>query len=215
MSFFNENFVNEIENRILNDFESILDNKQLNQQEILKLLTKLVFCITKVISQIPSIFNVFQQQINNYNQKFTRIDSDINLLIEKEKEEENKEDIFEACEKGKLASVQWLIEKQNVDKDIKDREEKTPLHYACLEGHLPIVEYLISKGANIEAEDKNEKTPLHFASYYGKTDVVEYLVSKGADKNAKTKDGETPYDLACQYYFADKSQKNQIENTLR
>ena len=62
-------------------------------------------------------------------------------------------DIFESIQKGKLIEVQYLIEKQDIDIDIKGEYERTPLHYACEKGHLQIVEYLISKGANINAKD--------------------------------------------------------------
>ena len=69
--------------------------------------------------------------------------------------------------KGLLPIVRYLIEKQNVDIDIKGNYEYTPLHYAVQECHLPIVEYLISKGANIEAKDEGGWSPLHYASYWG------------------------------------------------
>ena len=53
--------------------------------------------------------------------------------------------IHYACKGGLLSIVQYLIENQNVDKDIKGYWERTPLHYASWKGHLPIVEYLISQ----------------------------------------------------------------------
>ena len=98
-----------------------------------------------------------------------------------------------------------LIEKQNVDTDIKGHWEKTPLHYACWKGHLPIVEYLISKGADIEAEDMDEATPLHYASEGSKADIVKYLISLGANKNAKNIKDKTPYDVA---------KNNEIKNII-
>ena len=58
-----------------------------------------------------------------------------------------------ASMKGHLPIVQYLIEKQNVEIDIKGNGEMTPLHYACEEGHFPIVEYLIFKCANVNAKD--------------------------------------------------------------
>ena len=63
-----------------------------------------------------------------------------------------------------LPIVQYLIEQQNVDINIKGFKEKTPLHYACLNGHIPIAEYLISKGANIEAKDEDGNSPYDCAS---------------------------------------------------
>ena len=222
MNFFNENLINEIENTILSDFESIFNDKQLNQQKILKYLTKIVFCVTKLISQIPSIFNELQAQINNSSQiiqeKLTIIDSELNFFKNFDFciAQNKKYDLIKtATVNGHLSIVQYLIEKKNVDKDIKGKsEEKTPLHYACEKGHIPIVEYLISKGANIEANDWLKWTPLHYASFYGKTDVVKYLVSIGAEKHAIAADFRTPFDLACEDEYADKSQKNEFQNIL-
>ena len=116
---------------------------------------------------------------------------------------------------GLLSIVQYLIEKHNVDKDIKGYNIQTPLHYACWKGHLPIVEYLISKGANFEAKNSNEETPLHYASKLGRLDVVKYLISLGANKNAKNKDGKTPYDVVCRDIEADESHKDEIRNILK
>ena len=90
-----------------------------------------------------------------------------------------------------------LIEKQNVDINIKDNDEKTPLHFACQEGNFPVVEYLISKGANIEAKDGRGQTPLHYASFTTHCDIgiVRYLISKGANKYAINNSGKRPVDL--------------------
>ena len=64
-----------------------------------------------------------------------------------------------------LPIVQYFIEKQNVDINIKGSNERAPLHCACEDGHLPIAEYLISKSPNIESKDTYWKmTPLHIAS---------------------------------------------------
>ena len=73
-------------------------------------------------------------------------------------------DIFIACKKGKLPSVQWLIEKQNVDINIKDGHEQTPLHKACVSNQLPIVEYLISKGANVNSRTIFGDYSIHYVN---------------------------------------------------
>ena len=63
----------------------------------------------------------------------------------KEKPKDFEPDIFKACKEGKLKSVQWLIEKEKINKNQKDEKGNTPIHIACTRGHLPIVQYLIEK----------------------------------------------------------------------
>ena len=116
-------------------------------------------------------------------------------------------DIFRAVSKGKLSSVQYLIEKKGIDVNKKAEKDygdgtiiiiykgDTALHVACQNIHLQIVQYLIEKGSNIEAKDKNDETPLHIACFVGNLSVVQYLIEKGANENAKDEDGKTPLEL--------------------
>ena len=69
--------------------------------------------------------------------------------------------IHYASKNGLLSIVQYLIEKQNIDINIKGNNERTPLHCACEEGHIPIAEYLISKNANVKTKVEFEETPFH------------------------------------------------------
>ena len=106
-------------------------------------------------------------------------------------------DIFKACETGKLTSVQWLIEKEKVNKSIKDDYKNTPIHYASKNGHLPIVQYLIEI-QNIDKDIKGlfKNTPLHYACEKGHLPIVKYLISKGANIESKSKFEIKPLDLA-------------------
>ena len=105
--------------------------------------------------------------------------------------------IFQACKEGRITTVQWLIEKLNLDPNKADSDEKTPLHIACEYGHLPIVAFLISKGSNLEAKFEYGKTPLHIACENDHLPIVEYLLSRGAYIEAKDLDGKTPLHFAC------------------
>ena len=108
-------------------------------------------------------------------------------------------DIFEACKEGKLSSVQWLIEKEIVDKNKRVEEDyfnndlykdDTPIHIASMKGHLPIVQYLIEKyDVDINIKGCKRKTPLHYACQEGHLQIIEYLISKGADVYAKDQFG--------------------------
>ena len=73
--------------------------------------------------------------------------------------------VIHTATKGDLLTIILdIIDKQNIDINIKRYCENTPLHYACRNSDFRIALYLISKGAN--AKDKYDRTPLHSASYY-------------------------------------------------
>ena len=91
-----------------------------------------------------------------------------------------------------------IIEKQNINIEIKGSLEKTLLHFACKKGHFPIVEYLILKGANIKAKDENGDYVIHFASKGGLLSIVQYLIEKqNIDIDIKGYQEQTPLHYAC------------------
>ena len=103
--------------------------------------------------------------------------------------------IFVACKEGKLSSVQRLIEKEGVDKNIVVKEDNDQLnfykgeasiHIATKYGHLQIVQYLIEK-QNVDKESKGyyDQTPLHYACWKGNLPIVEFLISNGANIEAQ------------------------------
>ena len=99
-----------------------------------------------------------------------------------------EKDIFKACRRDDLESVKYLIDKLNIDPNMKYQEDKTLLHISTISGHLPNVKYLISKGANIEEKDKRGKTALDYAYERGSNSIIEYLTSQGAHVHSKYKD---------------------------
>ena len=101
-----------------------------------------------------------------------------------------------ACE-GHLQILEYLIEKQKADVNMKGFLEKTPLHYACEKGDLEVTKYLVSKKADLNAKDiYNEYTPLHCASLYGHGKIVKFLLENGANINEVDAVGKTPFDRA-------------------
>ena len=148
-----------------------------------------------------------------------------------EKPEDFEPDIFKACRDGKLSSVQWLIEIENVDKNKKlesdymiekNYTDDTPIHIASKHGHLPIVQYLIEKqNVDINIFGHFNNRPISSACISGHLHIVEYLISKGADIQIP---GWSPLHLASQYGHMDivkyliskganKNAKNQDGNT--
>ena len=106
------------------------------------------------------------------------------------------QDIHEAAEKGDVATLKVLLERNPELINGKDFYGETSLHYACVRGHIDVVEFLIKKGANLHVKDNDEFSPLHFATGSGHKEVVSLLVSKGAKVNAKERRGITPLHLA-------------------
>ena len=98
-----------------------------------------------------------------------------------------------------------LIEKQNVDIDIKGYDAQTPLVYACKKGHLQIIEYLISKGADVNEEHKDGLHVIHYAAMFGHLDIVQYLVERqNIDVNIKgtfISNIKTPLHFACKFGY--------------
>ncbi|CAL8084175.1 unnamed protein product [Orchesella dallaii] len=60
------------------------------------------------------------------------------------------DNIFLSCRKGDLARIQYLVEKKEIDLNIRDCWDSTPLYYACHCGHLEVVRYLLANGARCE-----------------------------------------------------------------
>ena len=137
----------------------------------------------------------YQEQIN------------INFLPITEKPSNFESNIFRACRDGKLTSVQWLIEKENVSPTTKIEsnnssynfyKDDTLMHVASQYSHLHIVQYLLQKHkVDINIKGSNERTPLHYACQEGHLPVVQYLIEKGANIEAKDSLHYTPLHYAC------------------
>ena len=95
-------------------------------------------------------------------------------------------DLFKAISKGKLDSVQYLIEKQGVDinqKSIKDNdaflisEGDTPLHVALKNKQAKIAQYLFLKGARSDIWNSNQQSPFIYACENKYKEFVQFILS--------------------------------------
>ena len=149
------------------------------------------------------------KEIEKLNQQIKDLKSKAKITFQPvlTKPKDFEPDIFIACIEGKLTSVQWLIEKENVDKNKRVETynfhiglniDETPIHLASKKGHLSIVQYLIEmQNVDINIKNMDKKTPLHYACEYGHLSIVEYLISKGADINIMDYFGDFAIHIAC------------------
>ncbi len=120
------------------------------------------------------------------------------------------DEIHEAAQKGDLAKVKALLEKNPALVHAKDQQGDTPLQYAAAGGSLPIIELLLSKGAEIEVKNSAGQTPLLYAVYYGHKEAAEFLLAKGAQFTHQDIFGRNPL-----HYAARNGHKDAVEVLLK
>ena len=87
--------------------------------------------------------------------------------------------LHDACRRGNLSQVQFLIESIGVNPNHRGRQGLTPLHFGARSGRTEIVEWLLSyKGAEVvdaNILDDRGKTALDAARANDKADIVSLL----------------------------------------
>ena len=174
--------------------------------------------IVEILSLIPNC-DLFKQLHKSYeeNEKSPEIDYEYELSQKDKKIEELQKlltlqypqfssrpenfipDIFDACSKGHLPSIQYLIENEGIDKNISQDGIKL-IHVASGKGFLEIVQYLILKaGVDPETCDNTQMTPLHYACDNAHIEVIKFLIEiVHANKEAEDDLNHTPLILSCQ-----------------
>ena len=85
--------------------------------------------------------------------------------------------LHEACWRGLIDEVQWLVDKFGYSTYHRGLNGWTPLHSASYGGHFEILQLLIDQeGIDPNEGDDNCVSSLHMASYNGHLPVVQYLV---------------------------------------
>ena len=78
--------------------------------------------------------------------------------------------LLEACRKGKLEVVEYLVNKH------KHTNYNTAIQKAAEFGHFNIVKYLIDKGADVHSNINTELSLLEWAGYYHNTEMIDLVL---------------------------------------
>ena len=93
--------------------------------------------------------------------------------------ENTSSSLHDACYRGSLSEVQWILQKFGYENYERGDHGWTPLHSAAYGGHLDVLHYLIDNNkcdpiANVSDDD--DVTLLHVSSYKGHINIVTYLI---------------------------------------
>ena len=220
-----QNIIKNIIEKHSKEKETILILQNINKtsfsyEEILSLLELITNCpilvdfckLYKEQKQLPEKDYEYEINQKKKNKEINHLKQEINKDLFHPityKPKDFQSNIFAACKEGKFQSVQWLIEKDCVDKNEKVKEtnfqlgifkDDAPIHIATANGNLQIIKYLIeNQNVDINLKGSGNWTPLHYACKNGSLPIVEYLISKGAQIDAKNDYWETPLHIAS--YF--------------
>jgi ankyrin repeat protein len=110
--------------------------------------------------------------------------------------------LHEACQKGDIQSVSYLID-NNAYINACDDLGETPLHVASCMGHVDIVTMLINRGADIHRLCNIKNTPLHYAADQGHIHICHILITSGVDINQQNFYQKTALHHASEKGFTD------------
>lgn len=86
----------------------------------------------------------------------------------------------------------YLLLKNGVAVDPRDRNFSTPLMFAIQKGSTKIVKELLKHGASVLSKNEDGLSPLHFASIVGDRKILSDLLSQVSEMDPKDEEGRTP-----------------------
>ena len=90
--------------------------------------------------------------------------------------ENSSSSLHDACYRGSLSEVQWLILKFGYEAYARGHHGWSFLHSAAYGGHIDVLHYLIDNKCDPNVCDDEDVTLLHVSSYKGHTHIVTYLI---------------------------------------
>ena len=138
---------------------NVISSEEATFEECVKIISNFSKC--PLCSRLGNLFNsdailpepAYQHEIDELKKEIEKLKNSPKALTTKP--DDFVDDIHKAAEKGKLTSVQYLVEQRIRTKvEAKDDYGNTPLILASWEGHLDVVKYLVEQcHANVEAKD--------------------------------------------------------------
>ena len=109
----------------------------------------------------------------------------------------NMNQLHDACKKGDLEEVTFLLSHEECDINDRDMNGELPLHVACRYGHLEIVKVLLmAKQCDFNIQNVHGDTPLHIACNSKLLDIVRLLLQRRCSTNITNKKGETAQSIS-------------------
>ena len=90
--------------------------------------------------------------------------------------ENSSSSLHDACYRGSLSEVQWIVHKFGYAKYERRHHGWSPLHSAAYGDHLNVLHYMIENKCNPNISDNDDVTLLHVSSYKGHANIVTYLI---------------------------------------
>ncbi|KAH8822648.1 ankyrin [Flagelloscypha sp. PMI_526] len=101
-----------------------------------------------------------------------------------------KDNIFIAAQRGDVAALRALIESGQATATDRDGQNITPLHWAAINAQFAACKYLLEEGAEVDALGGDlVATPLQWAARNGYLYIIQLLISHGADPTISDSQG--------------------------
>jgi len=185
----NSNFV-EVARLLINDYEADVNQCFTDQNNV---ATSVLF--HAVCSGNMEMINIVINKGTNYTQNI------IHIGVQ--------------AHDNRKAVVEYMIEKLNINIEVRNEVDSTPLHCASDAGYMGMVKFLVEKGVDVNAVsflilngasvglvDVNGMIPLHYACKNGHDDVLQILIKtmieNKMDFNVDDINNKAPMDYAVE-----------------